>query len=107
MGVSFLSLRDNIDLSTPAGRLMVQMVGAFAEFERALIAERVKAGMAAAASKGTRLGRPSCGVTIEQIVALRGTGASWRDVGAALSVSHVTAMRLFERYEMVSKMAEA
>jgi len=40
-GVAFVSLRDNLDLSTPAGRLMFQIIGAMAEFERALIAERV------------------------------------------------------------------
>src|ERR1700722_674815 len=44
-GIAFVSLRDNLDLSTPAGRLMFQVIGAMAEFERALIAERVKAGM--------------------------------------------------------------
>src|SRR5437660_4535841 len=44
LGLSFISLRDNLDLSTPAGRLMFQIIGAMAEFERALIQERVKAG---------------------------------------------------------------
>jgi DNA invertase Pin-like site-specific DNA recombinase len=44
-GVAFLSLRDNLDLSTPSGRLMFQIIGAVAEFERALIQERVKAGL--------------------------------------------------------------
>jgi Resolvase, N terminal domain len=42
-GVAFVSLRDNLDLSTPSGRLMFQIIGAMAEFERALIQERVKA----------------------------------------------------------------
>jgi hypothetical protein len=44
-GVAFISLRDNIDLSTPSGRLVFQIIGAMAEFERALIQERVKAGL--------------------------------------------------------------
>jgi len=44
-GVAFISLRDNLDLSTPSGRLMMQLLGAMAEFERALIQERVKAGL--------------------------------------------------------------
>jgi len=107
LGVAFISLRDNIDLTTPAGRLMVQMVGAFAEFERALIAERVKAGMALARARGKRLGRPGCGIPLERIAALRATGASWRTVGTSLQVSHVTAMRLFQRYEMDHKSAAA
>jgi DNA invertase Pin-like site-specific DNA recombinase len=53
-----VSLRDNLDLSTPAGRLMFQVVGAMAEFERALIRERVKAGMRNARAKGRKIGRP-------------------------------------------------
>ncbi len=47
-GVAFVILRDNLDLSTPSGRLMFQFIGAMAEFERALIQERVKAGLSAA-----------------------------------------------------------
>src|SRR5271169_5876512 len=44
-GIAFVSLRDNLDLGTPSGRLMFQIIGAMAEFERALIQERVKAGL--------------------------------------------------------------
>jgi putative DNA-invertase from lambdoid prophage Rac len=57
-GIAFVSLRDNLDLSTPAGRLMFQVIGAMAEFERALIQERVKAGMRNARAKGRMIGRP-------------------------------------------------
>jgi DNA invertase Pin-like site-specific DNA recombinase len=58
LGVDFVSLRDNLDLTTPSGRLMFQIIGAMAEFERALIQERVKAGMRNARRKGARIGRP-------------------------------------------------
>jgi DNA invertase Pin-like site-specific DNA recombinase len=58
LGIDFVSLRDNLDLSTPSGRLMFQIIGAMAEFERALIQERVKAGMRNAQAKGRRIGRP-------------------------------------------------
>lgn len=58
-GVAFVRLRDNLDLSTPSGRLMFQIIGAMAEFERALIAERVKAGMNNVRAKGHRIGPPS------------------------------------------------
>jgi DNA invertase Pin-like site-specific DNA recombinase len=44
-GIAFVSLRDNLDLSTPSGRLMFQIIGAMAEFERSLIQERVRAGL--------------------------------------------------------------
>jgi DNA invertase Pin-like site-specific DNA recombinase len=57
-GVAFISLRDNLDLSTPSGRLMFQIIGAMAEFERALIQERVRAGIRNAGAKGRQLGRP-------------------------------------------------
>jgi DNA invertase Pin-like site-specific DNA recombinase len=46
-----VSLRDNLDLGTPSGRLMFQIIGAMAEFERALIQERVRAGLAHARAK--------------------------------------------------------
>ena len=58
LGVSFISIKDNLDLSTPSGRLMFQIIGAMAEFERALIQERVKAGLRNARAKGKTLGRP-------------------------------------------------
>ena len=57
-GVAFISLRDQLDLSTPSGRLMFHIIAAMAEFEHALIAERVRAGLAHAKAKGTKLGRP-------------------------------------------------
>jgi DNA invertase Pin-like site-specific DNA recombinase len=58
LGIAFVSLRDNLDLATPSGRLMFQIVGAMAEFERSLIAERVRAGMRNARAKGRQIGRP-------------------------------------------------
>jgi DNA invertase Pin-like site-specific DNA recombinase len=57
-GVAFISFRDNLDLSTPSGRLMFQIIGAMAEFERSLIQERVKAGLRNARAKGKKFGRP-------------------------------------------------
>ena len=58
LNVAFVSLHDNLDLSTPAGRLMFQIIGAMAEFERSLIIERVKGGLRRARAKGKKLGRP-------------------------------------------------
>lgn len=57
LGVGFISYSENIDLSTAAGRLMVHIIGSMAEFERELIRERVKAGIANARAKGKRHGR--------------------------------------------------
>jgi len=58
VGVAFVSLTDNLDLSTPAGRLMFQVIAAMGEFERELTRERVRAGLRHARAKGKRLGRP-------------------------------------------------
>lgn len=58
LGVAFVSLAEGIDATTPAGKLQMHILGAIAEFERARIAERVKAGLARAKRNGQRLGRP-------------------------------------------------
>jgi DNA invertase Pin-like site-specific DNA recombinase len=93
-GITFISLRDNLDLSTPSGRLMMQLLGAMAEFERALIQERVRAGLRNAKSKGVRLGRPRVFVSESRIDALRGTGASWRAISKELGVALGTVHRI-------------
>jgi DNA invertase Pin-like site-specific DNA recombinase len=93
-GVAFISLRDNLDLTTPSGRLMMQLLGAMAEFERALIQERVRAGLRNARSKGVRLGRPRIFVSESRIDALRGDGASWRTIAKELGVSLGTVHRM-------------
>ena len=56
-GAGFRSVTENIDTTTPAGRMMMQMVGSFAEFERAMIRERTSAGIAAARAEGRVGGR--------------------------------------------------
>jgi DNA invertase Pin-like site-specific DNA recombinase len=58
-GAGFRSITESIDTTTPAGRMMMQMVGSFAEFERAMIRERVKSGLERAKAQGKMLGRPS------------------------------------------------
>ena len=80
LGVAFISLRDNLDLSTPSGRLMFQIIGAMAEFERALIQERVRAGLRNARAKGRRLGRPRVIVDASRIATLRSQGRSWAQI---------------------------
>lgn len=57
LGIGFISYQDNIDLSTPQGRLMFHIIASMAEFERELIRERVKAGLENACRKGKSLGR--------------------------------------------------
>jgi DNA invertase Pin-like site-specific DNA recombinase len=95
LGVAFVSLRDNLDLSTPTGRLMFQLLGAMAEFERALIQERARAGIRNARAKGKRLGRPRVVVDASRIADLRAKGQSWAQIKAELGVSKGTAQRVF------------
>jgi DNA invertase Pin-like site-specific DNA recombinase len=95
-GVAFVSLRDNLDLSTPSGRLMFQVVGAMAEFERALTQERVKAGLRLAQAKGKKLGRPRAAVDAKQVAALRTSGASWQTISQQLGIGVGTACRALQ-----------
>jgi DNA invertase Pin-like site-specific DNA recombinase len=94
-GVAFVSLRDNLDLSTPAGRLMFNVIGAMAEFERALIQERVRAGLRNARAKGKRLGRPRIAADGGQVAALRKAGSTWSDVCTKTGLSKGTAQRAY------------
>ena len=89
-GVAFLSLRDNLDLSTPSGRLMFQIIGAMAEFERSLIQERVRAGLRNAKLRGKTLGRPRRIVSGDEMTRLREQGASLREIAKIVGVSYVT-----------------
>jgi DNA invertase Pin-like site-specific DNA recombinase len=58
LGIHFVSLSESMDTSTPAGKMVFTVLGAVAELERSLIAERVRAGMRNARAKGKRIGRP-------------------------------------------------
>jgi DNA invertase Pin-like site-specific DNA recombinase len=87
LGIAFVSLRDSLDLSTPSGRLMFQVIGAMAEFERALLRERVRAGIAHARSKGRKFGRPKVTVEAGRISSLRSEGLTIRQIATALGVS--------------------
>jgi putative DNA-invertase from lambdoid prophage Rac len=93
LNIAFVSLSDNLDLSTPSGRLMFQIIGAMAEFERELIQERVKAGIRNARAKGKRIGRPRKAVVAATIARLRSQGASWRAISTQLGVGVATLHR--------------
>lgn len=94
-GVAFISLRDNLDLTTPTGRLMFQVVGAMAEFEKALIQERVKCGLKNARANGQQLGRPRRVVSNDQLLRLKAQGASLREIATKLGIGYGTVrMRL-------------
>ena len=91
MGVAFVSLAEGIDATTPAGRLQLHVLGAIAEFERARIAERVKAGLARAKARGQRLGRPVAELPVERLQSV--CGLSLADGARKLRVSVSTLKR--------------
>jgi DNA invertase Pin-like site-specific DNA recombinase len=91
LGVAFVSLTEGIDATTPAGRLQMHILGAIAEFERARIAERVKAGLQRARAQGRRLGRPRRLVPDGLLEPVR--GLSVRQAALKLGVSAATAYR--------------
>ena len=94
LGVAFVSLRDNLDLTTPSGRLMFQIIGAMAEFERSLIQERVKAGLRNAKAKGRHLGRPRVVIDETEVHAMRDAGECWRAIAKKLGVGLGTVHRI-------------
>lgn len=99
LGIQFVSLHDNIDTTSAGGRLMFHIIGAIAEFERALTIERVHSGLAHARSKGVKLGRPKSDARIlanvERIQALRASGESWDAIARKVGVSATSARRAF------------
>lgn len=86
LGVKFIATRDQVDMTTPAGRMFVQILGSLGEFERALIRERILLGLDYARRQGKRLGRPK--VNDDQAVRkLRLEGLSYQGIQRRLGVS--------------------
>jgi DNA invertase Pin-like site-specific DNA recombinase len=89
--------QQGIDTTTPSGRAMFQMCGVFAEFERAMIQERVKAGLARARAQGKTLGRPKVATHVERSVwRLRKAGSGKRKIARQLGIGVSTVMRVLK-----------
>ena len=97
LGIQFVSLSEQVDTSTPAGKMVFTVLGAVAELERSLIVERVRAGLRNARAKGKRLGRPRKMVDVTKIADLRAQGLSWRGIGAQLQIAPRTAFLTLQR----------
>ena len=95
-GIEFVSFSEQLDTSTPAGKLVFTVLGAVAELERSLIVERVKAGLRNAKAKGKRLGRPHIVVDVRKVAALREQGRSWPQIAEQLGVGVGTAYRAYQ-----------
>src|SRR5208337_935113 len=87
LDIQFVSLCEQVDTNTPTGKLVFTILGAVAEGERNLIAERVRAGLRNAREKGKRLGRPTKSVDVDRINSLRATGHSWRVIAGMMKLS--------------------
>jgi len=93
LGIDFISIHEGVDTSTPNGRLVFGIFASIAEFERELIRDRVRSGLAAAKAKGKHVGRPRVAVDVPRIAALRRQGRSWAEITRETGISKGTAQR--------------
>jgi putative DNA-invertase from lambdoid prophage Rac len=95
LGVGFVSLTEALDLTTPAGRAMAGLLAIFAEFEREILRERTKAGLAHARENGIRLGRPATAAahTVE-IQQLHRAGVSKSEIARRLQIGRTSVRRI-------------
>ena len=87
LGIAFVSLSEQMDTTTPTGKMIFTVLGAVAELERSLIVERVRAGLRNARAKGKTLGRPRIAVDAARIGRLHAQGRSVREIASALGYS--------------------
>ncbi len=93
LGIDFVSHMENIDTTTPGGKLTFTVFSGVAEFELNLLKERVKAGLANARAKGKKLGRPSAEVDRGELLKLRSQGLSIREIGARLQLDKMVVQK--------------
>jgi DNA invertase Pin-like site-specific DNA recombinase len=86
LGIGFCSVHEAFDTTTAQGRLMLGLIASVAEFERSVLVERTKSGLAAAKRRGVQLGRPRVAVDVRRAEQLRALGKSFKDVASALGV---------------------
>jgi len=97
-GVDLYLHQQALDTTTPSGKAMFQMMGVFAEFERSMISERVKSGLARTKAKGTKLGRPMASSKTEaQILKLRSKGMGMLRIGKELGVGTSVVQRVVRK----------
>jgi putative DNA-invertase from lambdoid prophage Rac len=95
LGVGFVSLTEVLDLTTPAGRAMAGLLAVFAEFEREILRERVRAGLAHARQNGMRLGRPlTAGLHADQVRKLHRSGLSKSEISRRLNIGRTSVRRI-------------
>lgn len=99
LGVGFVSLTEALDLTTPAGRAMAAMLAVFAAFEREVLQERTRAGMAHARDNGQRLGRPATAAAhAAEIRKLFRAGLSKSEIARRLDIGRTSVRRILATY---------
>jgi DNA invertase Pin-like site-specific DNA recombinase len=99
--VDFVSVTEGLDFSTPTRRIMAGMLGIFAEFERSVLQERVKAGIAHAKAKGVVLGRPAkARAQVDQIRQLLAEGVSKKQIAERFGIGRASVYRAIEALEL-------
>src|SRR5438445_10367846 len=88
LGIQFISMDEDIDTSTPNGRLVFGIFASIAEFERDLIRERVRSGIANRKAKGLRVGRKPVKIDMDRLRQLKAQGQTIRQIAQTLGVSH-------------------
>ena len=96
LGITFISLRENIDTAGPLGRAVVVIVGAIAELERSLIVERVRAGMRRAKLEGRRIGRAPLDIDRAALLRDRQRGLSLNQLARAYKISKASVCRVLK-----------
>jgi DNA invertase Pin-like site-specific DNA recombinase len=97
LGVGFVSLTEALDLTTPAGRAMAGLLAIFAEFEREILRDRTRAGLAHARQNGKRLGRPAtAAVHAAEIRELHRAGVSKSEIARRVQVGRTSVRRILE-----------
>jgi DNA invertase Pin-like site-specific DNA recombinase len=98
LGVGFVSLTEALDLTTPAARAMAALLAVFAEFEREILRERVRAGLAHARQNGQTLGRPiTAGLQADKARKLHRAGVSKAEIARRLQIGRTSVRRILER----------
>lgn len=96
LGVAFVSLKDQLDLTTSVGKLMLHVIGAFAQFEADIIKDRVRSGLAAAKARGSKLGRPRR-LDPVRVIELRRQGKSLSQIARALGTTKSAVSKILRR----------
>jgi putative DNA-invertase from lambdoid prophage Rac len=95
LGVGFVSLTEALDLTTPTGRAMAGMLAIFAEFEREILRERVRAGIAQARQEGRPHGRPrTASLKVDEVIRLKAERVSHSEIARRLGIGRTSVRRV-------------